>query len=105
MRLEWEMEPHDVEMIRGVVEAHENDYLVRDRWERCISGSRRHDDSRTARWMAMVACRLTTQQRSGPTAPINTFLRRRPNPLELESVRGSGDPVRHRRGASKHAGM
>lgn len=82
MRLVLTVEPDEVANIQRFVEQHRDNVLVRRRQSRNLNNSHPFP-SREEIWEAIVACLLTTQQKSGPTNPVTRFLLTEPFPLSL----------------------
>lgn len=84
VKLAWVIEPADAEKFRAFVALHENRPIVRRR-----TGRNLRDDKppvqRADIWRQMVACLLTTQQRSGPTSAVTRFIRTDPFPLAYDA--------------------
>jgi thermostable 8-oxoguanine DNA glycosylase len=83
MKLEWWFDEEDVQGVRELVEGMSDDFLVQGRIARNITREKAVDLTPEAIWHALCACRLTSQQRSGPDAPVIVFLLRKPFPLAL----------------------
>jgi hypothetical protein len=80
MELSWRFSDEDVALVRAVVEAQSANEFVRSRIRRNVE-----QPPATATldsfWDEMANCILTTQQRSGPDAPINRLAKIQPYPL------------------------
>ena len=63
------------------------DPLVAARMERNLAAEKPHV-SRDEFWLKMLACLLTSQQRSGPDSPVTRFLSLDPFPLRVETCDG-----------------
>ncbi len=83
MKLVWQIAPEDVERVKQFVDSYRGTVLVRRRESRNLS-----DDlpfpSREETWEAIVACLLTTQQKSGPQSAVTSFMLKKPFPLSLD---------------------
>jgi thermostable 8-oxoguanine DNA glycosylase len=80
MKLTWEIEPDDVQRVKSFRTSHKSSPFVQQRIDRnCRSGKPkvRKDEF----WRQMVACLLTTQQRSGPGSVVTRFINSKPFPL------------------------
>lgn len=86
MQLGWIVDARDVEQIREFVASREGDYLVQHRISRNVKGSRDPID-RSVIWRSLVACLLSSQQRSGPRSAVTRFQNESPFPLTLERCR------------------
>ena len=87
MKLEWRFDTEDIKRVRDLVERMSGDFLVQYRIARNVTREKAVDLTPEVAWHALCACRLTSQQRSGPTAPVNVFLLRKPFPLALQFLR------------------
>jgi hypothetical protein len=74
----------------SVYETWKDDAFVRSRQRRNVDGDR-SEVTRDEFWLKLVAALLTTQQRSGPGAPINLLLGRNPFPLRLSRCQAEDD--------------
>lgn len=86
MKLRFEIASEEAAAVRQFYEKWRTSPLVVARQRRNVEGDRKPLTEASA-WDTLVACLLTTQQRSGPNAPITNFIRRRPFPLGLELAR------------------
>lgn len=82
MRITWHFEPADVERVQAFFETHQANPFVRQR-EVTNLAENKPPVAKEDVWEKMVACLLTTQQRSGPDSPISRFMAR-PFPLRWE---------------------
>ena len=85
MKLHWEIEPQDVEHVRELMELQENNPFVQERIKRNL-WKEPPTVSKEWFWDVMVACLLTSQQRSGPNSPVTKFISQRPFPLSMAAV-------------------
>jgi hypothetical protein len=80
MKHTWIIEPNDIKKVKAFLSLHRDDHFVRERIEWNL-----RDDKVPIRkadfWYWLVACLLTTQQRSGPTSAVTRFIRKEPFPL------------------------
>jgi hypothetical protein len=83
VKLIWQVEPEDVKRLQAFYRTYGNDPMVRERRLRNLSADRPKPD-RAAVWYAMIACLLTTQQRSGPESATTRFISTKPFPLAYE---------------------
>lgn len=86
MRLVLSVDPDEIAKVQRFVEQHCDNVLVRRRKSRNLNDSHPFP-SREEIWEAIVACLLTTQQKSGPTNPVTRFLLAKPFALSLEACR------------------
>src|SRR5262249_11899104 len=80
----WTIEPTDIEKVKAFLDLHRDDLFVRQR----IEWNLRDDKPAVKKedfWQQMVACLLTTQQRSGPTSAVTRFIRTTPFPLAYKT--------------------
>jgi hypothetical protein len=86
MELTWSITDDDVAKVQSFMATHADDALVRYRVKRNLT----HRPTKIHPadfWHSMVACLLTTQQRSGPKSPVTRFLNGDPFPLALADCR------------------
>jgi len=80
MEFQWIIKNKDVSLLKDFVRRHQNNNFVKNRIKRNLS-----DEipkfSKEEFWKWMLACLLTTQQRSGPNSKISKFLITKPFPL------------------------
>jgi hypothetical protein len=84
MKHTWTIEPTDIKKVKAFLDLHRDDLFVRQRIEWNLSDEKpavKKDDF----WQQMVACLLTTQQRSGPTSAVTRFIRTAPFPLAYKT--------------------
>jgi hypothetical protein len=74
---EWSVEERDLLAVQNLLEHVSGNLFVSSRIQDNVSGPP-PEFFREEFWRVMLGCLLTTQQRSGPGAPVNQFLRRRP---------------------------
>jgi hypothetical protein len=77
MKHTWTIEPTDCKKVKAFLDLFRDNLFVRQRIERNL-----RDETpvveKAAFWQQMVACLLTTQQRSGPTSAVTRFIRTTP---------------------------
>lgn len=83
MRFRWEYDDADIDRIRAAVAAKAESGLVRARIARNLAAEKPPVE-RARFWDVLVACLLTSVQRSGPDSPVSNFLNVKPFPLRLE---------------------
>jgi hypothetical protein len=84
MKHTWIIEPTDIQKVKRFLDLHRYDLFVRQR----IEWNLRDEKPAVTKeyfWQQMVACLLTTQQRSGPTSAVTRFIRTAPFPLAYET--------------------
>jgi hypothetical protein len=84
MKHSWTIEPTDIEKVKAFLDLHRDDLFVRQR----IEWNLRDEKPAVTKedfWQQMVACLLTTQQRSGPTSAVTRFIRTAPFPLAYKT--------------------
>ena len=84
MKLVWHISRADVDRLNAFLSTAASDPLVQARVATNIAATK-VNLSRSAFWHAMVACLLTTQQKSGPDSAVAKFIRARPFPLSYHS--------------------
>ena len=84
MKIEWKIHTRDVDRVKEIVARQRGNPFVEERIRRnlCVN---KPNLTRTMDWREMVACLLTTQQRSGPDTAVNRFIRTKPFPLNYSS--------------------
>lgn len=83
MKLTWTIEASDREAVAMLVADTKKHRVVRDRHALNVNGQG-PSFSRDEIWRVMIGCLLTTQQKSGPDAPIGRVLHATPFPLALD---------------------
>jgi hypothetical protein len=91
MKLDWQIEPKDVQAVQCLCERMAGDALVRERYENNVKGIRRPKPTPANIWKALVTCHLTTVARSGPNSSANRLITQSPFPLSLSACRSSAD--------------
>jgi thermostable 8-oxoguanine DNA glycosylase len=87
MKITYDIAPADVQRVSEFLGQWAADPLVVARVDRNLAGEK-PSVSRGDFWLKMVACLLTSQQRSGPESPVTKFLCTDPFPLLLEACDG-----------------
>ena len=90
MQFQWLIDDEDLKKVQAVLRRHEDDPFVVKRVEKNLATDK-PAPSGSRIWWALVACRLTSQQRSGPKSPVFRFLTSVPFPLELPVVAAESD--------------
>lgn len=80
MEISWKISEEDVKIIKNFYKEHMNKTFVKHRIEKNIKEPCQKF-SKDIFWEVMVACLLTTQQRSGPNSHVTKFLCTEPFPL------------------------
>jgi hypothetical protein len=83
MRFIWHIEPEDIEKVRTFIDSHRNDVFVRQRIAKNLC-PQKSPISKEDFWEYVVACLLTTQQKSGPKSKVTQFIATRPFPLRYD---------------------
>ena len=83
MEIVWKVNAFDLNKVKSIVANQQNNYFVKSRVLRNIDNPPKRVTKKTV-WYWMVACLLTTQQRSGPNTPVNRFIHLKPFPLFLK---------------------
>lgn len=81
MKLIWQIELEDIERVKAFLAANESSPFVRQRINRNLV-SNKPAVQKYEFWRQLVACLLTTQQRSGPNSAVSRFICTKPFPLE-----------------------
>ena len=92
MRCEWVVDQADVERVRVFVSQSESSAVVAERIRRNVERYLPEISPQHV-WHVLVACLLTTMQRSGPQSPVSQFLSISPFPLRLEACTRSSDLI------------
>jgi hypothetical protein len=90
MKIIWQIEADDVVRVQTFIEKHKNSPLVTQRVEHNLRENK-PEVTKSEFWQVMIACLLTTQQRSGPKSAVTRFLNIRPFPLEYTSCLSQAD--------------
>lgn len=90
MKLTWEIEVKDVDKVRFFYEANKNNAFVEKRIKKNVEKVN-VPFSNAIFWEAMIACLLTTQQRSGPNSSITKFICEKPFALSYSDCLLSKD--------------
>jgi len=84
MEIIWNVSAKDIKVITDFCKKYIHNNFVRHRIETNIEGNKQ-EFSKNYFWNNMVACLLTTQQRSGPTSYVTEFLCIEPFPLHYDT--------------------
>ena len=90
MKIVWQIDDGDIARVKEFLDLHVDDPFVKSR----IATNLKDDKPPVAMerfWDVMIACLLTTQQRSGPGSPVTRFISTSPFLLRLELCRGQAD--------------
>ena len=90
MKLTWHVEPQDIQRVRAFVEQYRGNAFVQLRLKRNVEGGK-PEVTKENFWQAMVACLLTTQQRSGPGSAVTRLINTEPFPLSLSTCEQQSD--------------
>jgi len=88
MKLIWQIDPQDIQRIRAFVTQYHANAFVQLRLKRNVEGGK-PEVTKEDFWQAMVACLLTTQQRSSPGSAVTRFFNTKPFPLALSTCEQS----------------
>jgi thermostable 8-oxoguanine DNA glycosylase len=87
MKIRYEITPADIDRVGKFLNQWSADPLVVARVDRNLANEK-PPVSRADFWLKMLACLLTSQQRSGPDSPVTKFLCVDPFPLLVEACDG-----------------
>src|SRR5438270_8439624 len=90
MKLVWEIDAGDIARVKEFLALHGDNPFVKSR----IATNLRDDKPPVTQglfWEVMIACLLTTQQRSGPDSPVTRFISTSPFLLRHELCQGRAD--------------
>jgi hypothetical protein len=90
MKHTWVIEPGDIKKVKGFLRQHRDSPFVRQRVQWNLR-SEKPPLRRDAIWQQMVACLLTTQQRSGPASAVTRLIQTKPFPLAYKVCRKERD--------------
>lgn len=90
MKLLWQIDAADVERARGFVALHRGNAFVQHRIKKNLAPTK-PAVTKAQVWQEMVACLLTTQQRSGPQSHVTRFIKTEPSPLSYDICREKDD--------------
>jgi len=90
MKFQWIITDEDTELLNNFVNKHKENKFVKSRIKRNLSDNI-PDFSKEEFWKRMVACLLTTRQRSGPNSKISKFLVTNPFPLNYNFCKESNN--------------
>jgi hypothetical protein len=90
MRIIWDISDEDVQRVKAFLRDQEDNGFVRHRIQKNVVGPK-PSFSKDRFWQAMVACLLTTQQRSGPNSPISRLISTDPFPLDFATCNACPD--------------
>jgi len=90
MKPTWMIDDDDVRFTKDFVDGRREDVLVRHRVRKNVE-RKDIEVSMEHIWHFVVACLLSTQQKSGPHSPTTRFITTEPFPLSFEACSRSGD--------------
>jgi thermostable 8-oxoguanine DNA glycosylase len=90
MEILWKISEKDIDIVSNFYRKHMNNNFVKYRIENNIKGSIQNF-SKINFWKTMVACLLTTQQRSGPKSYVTKFISTEPFPLDYDICSNNSD--------------
>jgi hypothetical protein len=103
MKLIWRVELHEIERVRAFYQTHEDDPFVQERRRRNLADNKPLL-AKAEIWRALVACLLSTQQRSGPFSATSRFISEQPFPLGYEHCLAQADLKAYAREALRDYG-
>jgi thermostable 8-oxoguanine DNA glycosylase len=83
-KIEWLVDDFQIDIVRDFYNTHKNNAFVKRRESKNVL-KQGLDLSKENIWKALVACLLTTQQKSGPGSRVAKFLANTPFPLNLQA--------------------
>lgn len=92
MRLVWEISEDDTSRIQAFLARHKDNAFVKNRLQKNVAGPR-PQFSRELFWRQMVACLLTSQQKSGPESPVSRLIHTEPFPVSYLDTLSHGQPA------------
>ncbi len=90
MKITWQVDEEDIARVKEFFDLHRDNAFVKSR----IATNLRDDKPPVTKelfWDVMIACLLTTQQRSGPGTPVTRFISTSPFLLRHALCRGQAD--------------
>jgi len=87
MKFQWIITGEDITLLKDFVNKHKENNFVKNRMRRNLSDNP-PVFTKEEFWKWMIACLLTTQQRSGPNSKISKFLITNPFPLNYNLCKG-----------------
>jgi hypothetical protein len=90
MKLIWQVEADDITRVKEFFDLHRDNAFVKMRVATNLSDDK-PPVTKALFWEVMIACLLTTQQRSGPDTPVTRFISTSPFPLRHELCVGKTD--------------
>lgn len=90
MKIVWHIKQRDVKRVRSFLEQHRDDPFVQYRMARNLR-KEKSEVSKEELWRVLISCLLTSQQRSGPDAPVTRFISTIPFPLDYHLCRSQRD--------------
>lgn len=83
MKIEWSIESVDIARIQALIKSQSETLFVKRRIEKNVDTKYIPRFERERFWEEMIACLITTQQRSGPDSAVTRFCSTNPFPLNL----------------------
>jgi hypothetical protein len=90
MKLNWLIEPADIDKVKALIAQHKDDPFVKST-QRLNVGDDKPKVEKAGFWKEMIASLLTTQQRSGPQTAVSRFGRVQPFPLAYDCCIAKAD--------------
>jgi len=103
MQITWNITTEDTAKVKSFVEKYQDDLFVKERIRKNLATEKPPVTKETF-WYWLVACLLTTQQRSGPNSAINQFLTTKPFPLGLDNCNSANKLAAFAEGTIKNFG-
>jgi hypothetical protein len=91
MNTVWQVTPDDVTKVRLLIDSYKDDVFVKERIRKNLQ-TEKPPVCKEDIWYWIVACLLTTQQRSGPGSAVTRFLNMQPFSLDY-AICGSADDL------------
>ena len=92
MKLIWQIDPAEIDVLQRFVHARLETPFVRFRIQNNVENPP-NTVSPEQFWDVSVGCLLTSQQRSGPDSPVTRLLNTKPFPLSLSFLRAQAEPA------------
>lgn len=83
MKIAWQIDKDDIDLIKEFIRSQSKKSFVNKRVQK-NTGKQMPDIDRSKFWYSMIACQITTQQKSGPGSAVNRFLCNDPFLLQIE---------------------
>jgi len=87
MNISWEITDNDIQKLKKVLIENQNPFLIKRKERNILQQNIVINENTIIK--TMIACLLTSQQRSGPNSIVGQFLQKEPFPITLELVKKS----------------